>query len=501
MSEDRSKLSGKRKTLDRTLKPHWVWAIALGSSIGWASFVMPATWMGQAGPAGVIIGLGAGALLMAIIAISYGVLIRNFPVSGGEFAYAFLGLNRVHAYISGWFLTLGYICIVALNATAFALMLKFIFPSFIEQGKLYEVAGWDVYWTEIIIVAVLVALFTFMNVRGSNISGRMQFIFCSILVLGVLVISGFMMGHPTTSFDNLSPAFSPDISSIGAILTIVAIAPFAYVGFDNVPQAAEEFKFSSKKALTLIMLAIVFAWAIYALMIVATGVAAPWIGTSEAGYLWGTGTVVEEVLGTGGLVILALALSMGIFTGLNGFMISASRVLFAMSRGKVLPDIFSKLHPKHNTPHWSILFAAAIALIAPFFGRNVLGWVVDMSSVGVSIAYFYTCYTAYKILKWKDDGEMDPKREMVSPGKKFVAMLGMISSIGFLLLLLVPGSPAVLGTESLVALGIWIALGLIFFLVKRKDLMSYKREDLAYLILGKDKFDLKNDEDEDKEMA
>lgn len=82
MSREKRMNTEKRETLDRTLKPHWVWAIALGSSIGWGSFVMPATWMGQAGPAGVIIGLGIGALLMAIIAISYGVLIRNFPVSG-----------------------------------------------------------------------------------------------------------------------------------------------------------------------------------------------------------------------------------------------------------------------------------------------------------------------------------------------------------------------------------------------------------------------------------
>ena len=491
----------KRETLDRTLKPHWVWAIALGSSIGWGSFVMPATWMGQAGPAGVIKGLGIGALLMAIIAISYGVLIRNFPVSGGEFAYAFLGLNRTHAFISGWFLTLGYICIVALNATAFALMLKFIFPDFIQQGKLYEVAGWEVYITEIVIVSTLILLFAVMNIRGSSLSGRMQFFFCLLLILAVVTVSSFMVGSPETSLDNLSPAFAPDISTIGAILTIVAIAPFAYVGFDNVPQAAEEFNFSSKKALTLIMLAVIFAWVIYTLMIAATAVATPWIGTSEAGYLWGTGTVVQEILGTWGLVVLAIGLSMGIFTGLNGFMISSSRVLFAMSRGKVLPSAFSRLHKKHNTPYWGIIFTAIVVLIAPFFGRNVLGWVVDMSSVGVSIAYFYTCFTAYKILRWKDDGEVDTAREIVSPGKKFIAMLGMISSIGFLLLLLVPGSPAVLGKESFIALGIWIVVGLVFYLVKRKDLMSYKRKDLAYFILGKDQFNLKDSKDEEKEFT
>lgn len=40
----------ERTTLKKTLKPHWVWAIALGSSIGWGAFVQPTNWMGEAGP-------------------------------------------------------------------------------------------------------------------------------------------------------------------------------------------------------------------------------------------------------------------------------------------------------------------------------------------------------------------------------------------------------------------------------------------------------------------
>ncbi|WP_027965365.1 APC family permease [Halalkalibacillus halophilus] len=487
----------ERQKLSKTLKPHWVWAIALGSSIGWASFVMPATWMGQAGPLGVILGLTIGAFLMAVIAISYGVLIKNYPVSGGEFAYAFIGLSRIHAYISGWFLTLGYICIVALNATAFSLMLKFIFPSFIEQVKIYEVAGWEVFLTEIIIATILIFVFAFLNIKGSGLSGRLQFIFVSILLLGVITVTVLMTSSPDTSFSNLSPAFAPEVGAMAAIMTMVAIAPFAYVGFDNVPQAAEEFKFSSKKALTLIMLAIFCAAGIYSLMIVATGVAAPWQEISGANYLWGTGTVVEEVIGTGGLIILATALTMGIFTGLNGFLISASRVLFAMGRGKVLPSAFAKLHSKHNTPYLAILFAAVVAIIAPFFGRNVLGWVVDMSSVGVSIAYFYTTYTAFNLLKWNEnDSSFDPNIHVASAWKKVVAGLGMVSSLGFLALLLIPGSPAVLGIESLVALIIWVVLGFIFYIIRRKELGKYTRDELAYLILGKEKFHLKKEGDD-----
>src|SRR5690625_7677858 len=97
----------ERETLNKTLKPHWVWAIALGSSIGWGAFVQPVNWMETAGPAGAMIGFMIGAALMMVIAVSYGFLIKTFPVSGGEFAYTFVSLGRTHAFISGWFLKIG----------------------------------------------------------------------------------------------------------------------------------------------------------------------------------------------------------------------------------------------------------------------------------------------------------------------------------------------------------------------------------------------------------
>jgi len=137
----------QRKKLDRTLKPHWVWAIAFGSAVGWGAFVLPTDWMSDKGPLAVVIGLILGAILMTIIGVSYGFLIKHFPVSGGEFAYAYIGFGRTNAFIAGWFLTLGYICIVALNASALALLGKFLFPSIVKVGYLYTIAGWDVYFS------------------------------------------------------------------------------------------------------------------------------------------------------------------------------------------------------------------------------------------------------------------------------------------------------------------------------------------------------------------
>ncbi|GGA64646.1 APC family permease [Ornithinibacillus halotolerans] len=483
----------ERASLNRTLKPHWVWAIALGSAIGWGAFVQPVNWMSTAGPLGVILGFVIGALLMILIAVSYGFLIKSFPVSGGEFAYAFASLGRTHAFICGWFLTLGYICIVALNASALALMFKFVFPKFVENVQLYQVASWNVYLPEIIIATVALAIFGYFNVKAASFSGRLQFIFCCVMI-GAIVFLTFMVGaQPGAGLSNITPLFPTDTTAFAAIISIVAIAPWAYVGFDNVPQAAEEFNFSTKKAFGLIVFAIIAAAALYSLMIIATAMAAPWTGLVDAGYIWGTGTAIQELLGTTGLLVLVIALSMGIFTGLNGFILSSSRLLFAMARAKFIPEAFAKVHPKYKTPYWGIIFTVIIALFAPWFGREALLWVVDMSSVGVTIAYFYACYAAFSFFRSKNSSGFNPDIHTDSPFKKVFALLGMVASLVFLVLLLFPGSPAFLGVESRIALVAWIVLGLIFYLMKRKQINNLSQEELNYLILGDKELKAKKD--------
>lgn len=487
----------ERTTLKKSLKPHWVWALALGSAIGWGAFVQPATWMSSAGPLGVIIGFGIGALLMMIIAVSYGFLIKSFPVSGGAFAYTYVSLGRTHAFISAWFLTFGYLCIVALNASAFALMIKFVFPKLIENIHLYQIAGWDVYLTEIIIASVALIIFGYFNIKGSSMSGRLQFIFCLVMVASIIVITTATGLKPGAGISNIQPLFPTETTAIAAIISIVAIAPWAYVGFDTIPQSAEEFNFSSKKAFSLIIYAIFFAFVLYSLMIMATSMAHPWQDLVAANHLWGTGVAIQEALGTIGLIILVTALTMGICTGLIGFILSSSRLLFAMSRAKILPASFSKVHPKYKTPYISIIFVVLVAMLAPWFGRQALTWVVDMSSVGVTIAYFYTCFTAFILFKWKKDSNFIEGKNVVSPFKKIVAAAGALISLVFLVLLLIPGSPAYLGIQSRIALVVWVLIGLTFYLIKRKEFNKIPEKELNYLILGEEEIGSKNQEDQE----
>src|SRR5699024_6883475 len=216
----------------------------------------------------------------------------------------------------------------------------------------------------------------------------------------------------------------------------------------------------------------------------ATAMATPWQDVAAEGHLWGTAIVIQESLGTIGLVVLVISLSMGIFTGLNGFTMAASRLLFAMARATILPKSFEKVHPKYGTPHIAVIFTILLSALAPWFGREALEWVVDMSSIGVSIAYFYTCLTAFKLFKWDQRDVIDRTKQEAAPVKKIISLIGMIASLVFVALLLVPGSPAFLGMESRITLIIWIVIGIIFYLFKRKEYNAIPEEELNYLILG-----------------
>ncbi|MGB7449423.1 MAG: APC family permease [Ornithinimicrobium sp.] len=487
MGNEQSGDTQERSELAKSLKPKWVWAIALGSAVGWGAFILPTGWMETAGPLGTILGITIGAALMCLIAVSYGLLIRTYPVSGGEYAYTYVAFGRTQAFICGWFLALGYISVVALNSSALALLFRTLTPDLVQWMPLWKVAGWDVYMGEVVVACAAVLLFAVLNVFGASMSGRLQFIFCMIMLAGVALIAIGVLLAPDTPMSNISPAFPEGSAPFAATLAIVAIAPWAYAGFDNIPQAAEEFDFSPAKAFALIIMAITAAAGVYVLMILATAAPQPWTQLVADEPAWGTAQGMDNLYGTVGLLVLGTAVCMGVATGLNGFFVSASRLLFAMGRARAIPDAMSRLHPKHGTPAIAIWFTAALCLIAPWFGREVLLWIVDMTATGVTIAYTYTCLAAFKLFRWSSSEARpnDPEGVCSTP-KKLMSALGALTGAVFFFLLLTPGSPAQLGIESYAALGVWILLGVIFYLTRRAESNETSDEEMTYLILGDD---------------
>ena len=131
-----------------------------------------------------------------------------------------------------------------------------------------------------------------------------------------------------------------------------------------------------------------------------------------------------------------------------------------MAREKALPDWFSRIDEKTKTPKNAILFVMAISLTAPWFGREVLGWIVDMSSIGAAIGYGYTCMATLKTLR-ENPGDKRPVLKVLSAA-------GSVLSLVFILLLIVPGMPSYLAPESRVCLVIWCVLGIAFYFRTKK---------------------------------
>ena len=472
----------ERVQLERCLNSWHSGALALGCMIGWGCFVLPGDFLVTAGPIGATIGIALGGLLMVLISCSYGAMVTRFPFAGGEFVYAYFTAGPHHAYVCGWFLTLGYLTIVPLNATALALVGKFVFPDLFAQGYLYSIAGFDVYAGEILLASAAIIVFGWFNYRGVKVVGRTQLLLVFVMVAAVFLVATGSVLDTGSSLANLRPPFAPDRSAVSGVLAMVAIMPWMLSGFDTLPQAAEEFAFSPAQAFRLMLLSIALGVILYLTVLFATSYLMPWPELVAEYPAWATGFATERSLGSIGVAILSVAVLMGIFTGMNGFFMAASRLMFSMGRAKILPAWFGRLSPAHGTPSNAILFAAATSLLAPWFGRPALLWVVDMSAVGIAMGFLYTCIGASALLKTQ------PQLAPVYCGQR-VAVAGVVVSAGFIALLIVPGSPAFMAPPSWIALAGWVTLGSAFYLTRVADFGGMSRAELDYVILGKGRFD------------
>ena len=457
--------------LERSLSSSNVWALAFGCIIGWGAFVMPGnTFLGKAGPGGTAIGMLVAALIMIVIALNYSFMINRYPVAGGEFVYANHCFGRKHAFVCSWFLGLSYLAIVPLNATALALIGRNLMGGIFQVGFHYTVAGYSIYLGEIVLAIAALIIFALLSIRGVKFAGVFQTGLTVALIGGVVIVAVAALLSDKASIANLEPAFYPTNNKFAAILSIVAVAPWAFVGFDTVPQAAEEFDFPAKKSRMIMIVAILFGGLIYVILNTVTAMVVPdgyasWVEyIDDLSNLKGmislpTFNAAHELLGTGGVIFLGLSVCAAILSGVVGFYMATSRLFYSMSKENVLPKWFGKLDPKYNTPKNAILFTLAVAVIAPFFGRTALNWIVDMSSTGAAIGYGYTSLAAMK-LAWKD-------RNMKVT---VTGAIGTVFAVIFLVLLLVPIEMfgCSLGKESYICLIVWIVLGVIFYVVSNR---------------------------------
>ena len=468
-----------------------VWAIAFGCVIGWGSFINPGKkFLPTSGVAGTAIAMVLGALVMIIIAFSYAYMVPKYPKAGGEFTFTKMCFGRNMAFICGWFLVVAYLTNVPMNSTAIGLIVDGLDggADVLKFGFHYTIAGFDIYMGEMLLAMGILALFGYLNIIGVQKAAFVQTVLSSLLVICVftLFIAGLASSkakginmQPVWGFDKAAAmaagattegidpfAHAGTAGILSAILATFAIAPWAYVGFDAIPQAAEEFNFSFRKVSYIMIIAIVFGCFVYTSNnTVAAAALANWPDRVMAGE-WVVLVAAEELLGAFGKVLIGVGVSCAVLSGIMGFYLASSRLMYSMSRDGYLPAWFGQVDAKYGTPKNAMLFCIAVSLSGPILGREALGWFVDMSAIGASIGYFFTCASALVTARRDGDG---------TPFLKGMATTGVVFSLAFMVLQLVPipGLSGVhFGRESYIMLVIWIAIGLAFYLKQRKNFVK-----------------------------
>lgn len=473
--------------LKRQLSPMHVWAIAFGCIIGWGSFVNPGKkFLPNSGVAGTAIAMGLGAAVMIIIAFSYAYMVPKFPKAGGEFTFTKACFGKNIAYLCGWFLVAAYLTNVPMNSTAIGLIVDGIDGSadILKFGFHYSIAGFEVYFGEMLAAMLILILLGVLNIWGVKKAGIVQTILAALLGVSVFTLAAAALASDKATIANMVPVWGFDQagaaaagaaradviayahddmpSILSAVLATFAIAPWAFVGFDTIPQAAEEFSFSYRKVSFIMIVAILFGCFVYTTNnTVAAAALENWPDRVIAGE-WVILVAAEELLGTFGKMLVGIAVSCAVLSGIMGFYLASSRLMYSMAREGYLPEFFGKIDKKYGTPKNAMLFCIVISLSGPILGREALGWFVDMCAIGASIGYFFTCAATLVTLKRDRDG---------SKLLFAAAVAGSIFSVAFIILQLVP-LPGLSGVhfekESYILLVVWSAIGIAFYIKQHR---------------------------------
>ncbi len=470
----------QRPELQKGIGKAGMFSLAFGAMIGVGWVTAMGSWLSNAGPLGAIIAFALGGLLMLAIGFCYAEVTSALPLAGGEVAYAYKAYGTSKAFIVGWFLVFGYLSVSAFEAVSISKVISYLIPA-IDYWQLYTVNGSPIYFSHIVLSAVFVLLISAINYTGVKNSARFQ-VGLTILFISltfIFVIAGLVMGD----WNNLHPLFSRNVSGsvTAGIAMVLVTVPFWFVGFDTIPQAAEEANegISAKTIGLLIPLSIVAAVSFYILLIISTSIAAPWndilsdkLPTAKAfGIASGSPFLVKLILVTA---------IVGLLTSWNGFFLAGSRVLFALGRGKIIAPVLGKSHAKHQTPYKAVLFSGLVTFLASLLGPGAMVALVNVGSLCIVIAFFGVS-ASFLTLRKKFPDLHRPYR---TPGGRLLGYVGMVGSLCILLLMVIPNSPVTLAWpfEWVIFLTLSI-LGFLFWIFSRKSRENVSKEERNYLIL------------------
>jgi basic amino acid/polyamine antiporter, APA family len=419
-----------------------------------------ATLTGRAG-AGPAISLSfvLVAIACGFAALCYAELASMIPIAGSAYTYAYATLGEIFAWIIGWDLILEYAFSNMSVAVGFSAYLNdilenlfgFHLPPQLSRPAIVE-GQYTGAWFNLPALLILLAL-SYLLVRGVRESAKAN---NTMVIIKIAAIVLFVLGAArAVNTSNWHP-FMPN--GFQGVLTGGAIVFFTYIGFDSVSTAAEECRqpqHDMPKGIfgTLLICAILYA----SVALVLTGIA-NWRTLNNAAPV----ANALKALGMNRLrLIVTAGALLGMLSSLLVFQYGQARIWFAMSRDRLLPGWFSRVHPRFQTPYISTWVAGLLVGIPA--GIFDISWFSDLSNIGTLFA-FIVVSAGVIVLRKKQPSR---KRGFRVPWVPFTPILSIVCCL--VLMVSLP-------LETWIRFFLWLAIGLVIYFTFGKRRSTLRTE-------------------------
>ncbi len=395
-------------------------------------------------------GLTLSFLLVAVTcgfaALCYAELASMIPIAGSAYTYAYTTLGEIFAWIIGWDLILEYAVSnmsVAVGFSAyFNVMCDYLFGAHLPK-YLSEPAIVDGRLTGSIFnvpALLIVMLLSWILVRGVKESAGANN-FMVIIKLAAVLLFVFGAAHAVKA-SNLSP-FLPN--GYRGVMSGAAIVFFTFIGFDSVSTAAEECKRPQRNMPIGIVGTLIVCGVLYtSVAFVLTGI----VNWKTLGNASPVANALQEI----GMDKLRFTVTVGALLGMLSSLLvyqyGQARIWFAMSRDRLLPDIFSKVHRRYHTPHVST-WLAGLAVGIPA-GIWDIGTLADLSNIGTLFAFIIVSFGVI-ILRRR---QPDRPRAFRVPFSPLTPIISIVACLGLML-----GLPL----ETWIRFVVWLVIGLVIY--------------------------------------
>jgi len=352
------------------------------------------------------------AITGAFTGLSYAELSAMYPKSAAEFVYTEEAFKvRLLSFSLGWIIIFSGIFSAATVAIGFA-------------NYLSALLGLPETFLIVIFAIILIVVLSLVNFIGIKTSTWTNIVFTAIEAGGLILI--IIIGIPY--FGSVNYLELPVGASPLVLFSAVALIFFAYIGFEDIANVAEEVKKPHRNLPKAIIISLIITTILYCLTSISIVSILPYDEIAAAPDP--LNLVVSAVLGpVGGLIMSLIALFATANTVLI-MLIVTSRMIYGMSRDKALPKGLSKISPKHRTPALSVLVTMILA-IAPIFFIDI-SIVAHATVFGVLITFFLVNLSLIVLRKKKPDVERPFRQKPNIAWMPIIALLGCVACFGLL---------------------------------------------------------------------